>query len=100
MREFGDVEDLRGRREMTTIERKDVIELSEEIRCSPGLAKDLLFMAGGDKSIVKQASADSTRLDEVKAKVLDLRISKLERKEDEPEESTPQILTGIVSERA
>lgn len=65
---------------VTKLEAKDVRELSSKLQMSPGLAKDMLILAGGDKRLVEEASDESQRLDELKATIIDMRFCKLEQK--------------------
>lgn len=59
---------------------KDVVkELTSELSMSPGLARDLLTLAGGDKQAVIEASENASHLDGVKAAIIDARFSKLEK---------------------
>lgn len=60
--------------------RPDASKLATEINTSLNLADELLTLAGGDTQSVIKASNQSGSLAEVKARILDNRFSKLERK--------------------
>lgn len=60
------------------VEETRVAYLQSKLHMSPGLARDLLILAGGDIDIVCSASEESQRLDTMKARIIDKRIAKLE----------------------
>lgn len=53
-------------------------QLSAELGMSPSLAKDILILAGGDEDIVREASSKSDRLESMKCRIIDMRMSKIE----------------------
>lgn len=55
------------------------IELADELGMSPGLASDMLTLAGGDTDLVRKASNESMRLESMKCKIIDMRMSKIEK---------------------
>lgn len=54
-------------------------ELARQVRCSTGLARDLLTLAGNDSGLVLEASDSASRIEAVKAYIVDARLSKIER---------------------
>lgn len=72
------VDGERERRESLDSEtyQRKVNELAAEIHCGPGLAHDLLTLAGGDASIVRDASWACTKADSMKAYIIDRRFKK------------------------
>jgi hypothetical protein len=56
--------------------RKLVNDLAAEIHCGPSLAHDLLTMAGGDASIVRDASIMCSKAESMKAFIIDRRFKK------------------------
>lgn len=55
---------------------KMVNDLAADIHCGPSLARDLLTMAGGDASIVRDASLLCTKAESMKAYIIDRRFHK------------------------
>lgn len=55
-------------------------DLVHSLNMSPGLARDLLKLAGGDEQIVYEASDCCVHLDSMKCHIIDARMRKLERK--------------------
>lgn len=56
--------------------QKKVNDLAAEIHCGPGLAHDLLTLAGGDADIVREASMMCSKADSMKAYIIDKRFNK------------------------
>ncbi len=56
--------------------RRKVMDLANEIRCGPGLAHDLLTLAGGDADIVRDASMMCDKAESMKAYIIDRRFRK------------------------
>jgi hypothetical protein len=56
--------------------RKLVDDLAADIHCGPSLAHDLLTMAGGDASIVRDASLVCDKAESMKAYIIDRRFRK------------------------
>ena len=52
--------------------------LADAIGCGDGLARDLLVLAGGDTSIVLEASVHCIGINSVKAYIIDRRIARVE----------------------
>lgn len=50
--------------------------LAADICCSVGLARDLLMLAGGDDEIVRAASKSCTKVESMKAYIIDHRFKK------------------------
>lgn len=75
-------------------EQMKIRTLANDFCISYSLARDLLILAGGDEDIVRQASSESDRLESVKCKIINLRMSKLEKgahDEQEAEEEGTRI---------
>lgn len=51
-------------------------DLAAEIHCGPSLAADLLTLAGGDSSIVRDASMFCDRVESMKSFIIDRRFRK------------------------
>ena len=58
--------------------RSQIRMLADAIGCGDGLARDLLVLAGGDTSIVLEASVHCIGINSVKAYIIDRRIARLE----------------------
>lgn len=56
--------------------RKKVNDLATDIHCGPSLARDLLTLAGGDASIVRDASAMCDKAESMKSFIIDRRFKK------------------------
>lgn len=56
-----------------------IMRLSSDLHMSAELAKDMLMLAGGKEDIVRQASAESNRLESMKCNIINRRISQIER---------------------
>lgn len=56
--------------------RKKVNDLAADIQCGPRLAEELLTLAGGDASLVRDASMLSQGINSVKAFIIDHRFKK------------------------
>ena len=56
--------------------RKLVNDLAADIHCGPSLAHDLLTLAGGDASIVRDASMACGKAESMKAFIIDRRFQK------------------------
>lgn len=65
---------------METNDDHEIRLLAEDIGCGGPLARDLLKLAGGDASLVREASGASTSAEGVKAYILDHRISAIDRR--------------------
>ncbi len=68
----------------------DAQELARQVRCSTGLARDLLTLAGNDKELVIEASDSASRIEAVKAYIVDARLSKIERSLNDEKDSDAQ----------
>lgn len=66
-----------GRKEVPLEDRR-VLDLARDIRCGPSLARDLLTLAGGDASLVREASAECRGVESMKAYIIDRRFQKSE----------------------
>lgn len=60
------------------MDKEDVRDLAEDIGCGFALARDLLRLAGGDAQIVRDASIRCSRVESMKAYIIDRRIAKIE----------------------
>lgn len=56
----------------------DVLFLSREMHCSPGIVRELLTLAGGDVGLVVDSSVSSDRLSLAKARIVDKRLADIE----------------------
>lgn len=56
--------------------RKKVNDLAADIQCGPRLAEELLALAGGDESLVREASMMQYGINAVKASIIDRRFKK------------------------
>lgn len=59
--------------------RQEVNDLAADIHCGPGLARDLLILAGGDSHLVRKASSECSGAESMKAFIIDHRFGKLEQ---------------------
>lgn len=60
------------------MEDKRVEELAAEIHCGQPLAHDLLTLAGWDEGLVREASKACTKVESMKAFIIDRRFKKVE----------------------
>ena len=67
------------RKEGSLLEDKRVEELAAEIHCGQPLAHDLLTLAGWDEGLVREASKACTKVESMKAFIIDHRFRKVER---------------------
>ena len=58
------------------------MDLADDIRCGPKLARDLLLLAGGDAELVRKASDVCHGVESLKAYIIDARIRKMEEKDE------------------
>lgn len=56
--------------------RKKINDLAADIQCGPRLAEELLTLAGGDASLVRDASMMQQGINSVKAYIIDRRFKK------------------------
>lgn len=56
--------------------RKKVNDLAADIHCGPGLARDLLTLAGEDAQLVRDASFMCDKAESMKAYIIDQRFRK------------------------
>ena len=57
----------------------DILVLAEDINCGTSLALDLLRLAGGDASLVREASGKCVGVESLKAYIIDHRFRKVEK---------------------
>jgi hypothetical protein len=55
-----------------------IAELAADLGCGSPLVTDLLRLAGGDVSLVREASRNCSRIESVKAYIIDKRIARVE----------------------
>lgn len=58
--------------------KRKVNDLAADIHCGVSLAEDLLILAGGDASIVRDASLMCRKAESMKAYIIDHRFRKIE----------------------
>lgn len=56
--------------------QRKVSDLAADIHCGPGLARDLLTLAGGDAQLVRDASFMCDKAESMKAYIIDHRFKK------------------------
>ena len=60
------------------MDKDDIRDLAEDIGCGFALARDLLRLAGGDMQIVRDASQHCSKVESMKAYIIDKRIAHIE----------------------
>ena len=58
---------------------QEVRDLAADIHCGSPLAYDLLMLAGGDASLVREASSASPGAESMKAYIIDRRFKRIEK---------------------
>lgn len=58
--------------------QRRVDQLATDIHCGQPLAHDLLMLAGGDEQLVREASDACTKVESMKAFIIDRRFRKVE----------------------
>ena len=64
------------------MEDSRVLDLAADIRCGPGLARDLLTLAGDDIDLVREASVRCRGVESMKAYIIDRRFQKTESRSE------------------
>lgn len=68
---------------MTDQQHEEWMNLAEELGMSPGLACDMYILSGCDADIVRDCSDRSSRIESMKCKIIDARLTKLEQAVEE-----------------